>query len=273
MKLSELSIFKPINKYYRYVFPKAVPYVTFRKRAWLASISFFVANSCNLKCDCCCHFNQLRKSIVPLADFKNWFADWSSVIEPQSVILVGGEPLINPEIAEIAAAVRHFWKRTKIRILTNGRLIPKLNIEKLRKLKHIKVVFDISPHGINNELQNKIERTLTDCDIKFKWNLSDQSWQQLYYIENGQPIPLQCDPVEAYKICSMKNCIAINDNKLFKCSYLANINAAYNEGVLPDDWKEAANAKTLTPDATPAEIVAFLKNGAIPECAICPDKN
>jgi hypothetical protein len=157
--------------------------------------------------------------------------------------------------------------------MTNGRLIPKINTEKLRELKNSRVVFDISPHGINSELQNKIERTLTDCGIKFKWNVSDQTWQQLYHTENGQPIPLQCNPVEAYKICYRKRCIAINDNKLFKCSYLANINAAYNEGVLTDEWKEAANTKALTPEATPVEIVSFLKNGAIPECAICPDKN
>ncbi|MDR2643277.1 MAG: radical SAM protein [Planctomycetaceae bacterium] len=271
MKLSEFSFFKPINKYYRYVFPKAKPHVTFHKRVWLASISFFVANCCNLKCDYCCHFNQFRKGIIQLSELKIWFNDWSTVIDPQSVILVGGEPLINPEIAEIAAAVRYFWRRTKIRILTNGRLIPKINTEKLRQLKRIKVVFDISPHGVNEELKNNIEKILNNYGIKFKWNLSDQSWQELYHIENGQPIPLQCNPTEAYKICNRKDCIAINDNKLFKCSYLANINAAYNEGILPDNWKKAAQTKTLTPNATATEIVNFLRNGAIPECAICPD--
>ncbi len=47
-------------------------------------------------------------------------APWVGRLAPESFCLVGGEPTINPKLAEMVYLAARFWPRSQLRLITNG---------------------------------------------------------------------------------------------------------------------------------------------------------
>jgi hypothetical protein len=94
----------------------------------LSYLELHLTDHCNLNCKGCGHF-------APIAD--KWFADlhdyerdlkqlqrlFSSI---RKIRLMGGEPLLNPQIEAFMFATRAVFPNAKIRVCTNGILLPKM---------------------------------------------------------------------------------------------------------------------------------------------------
>jgi hypothetical protein len=91
-------------------------------------LELHLTDHCNLNCRGCGHFS-------PIAD--KWFAsldehdrDMHRLSELLSTIrqirLMGGEPLLHPEVASFLKSTRAWFPSADIRIVTNGLLLPKM---------------------------------------------------------------------------------------------------------------------------------------------------
>ena len=67
----------------------------------LDKVEFYITNVCNLTCDECNRFNNFSfKGWQRWQDYEAIYADWNSKLDIQQLVILGGEPLLNPSICE-----------------------------------------------------------------------------------------------------------------------------------------------------------------------------
>ena len=88
------------------------------------SVSFTLTNKCNLSCShCALSASPLSQDILSTNDVK-YAIDKIIDVNPNTLILTGGEPFIRKDILEIISYIRTNFKN-KLVIMTNGMLIRK----------------------------------------------------------------------------------------------------------------------------------------------------
>jgi len=89
--------------------------------------SFYVTDRCNLDCSYCTEYDN-AKPHPPLADLKRWLAKIRD-LGTMRIALVGGEPLLHPDIVEIVRYCRELGFATSL--TTNGFLLNRRLIQEL----------------------------------------------------------------------------------------------------------------------------------------------
>ena len=82
-----------------------------------------VSEHCNLNCKGCFHFSPLAEpEFLDVIQYEKDLARLSELFyhEVEYINLMGGEPLLNPEIIKIIQLTRQYFPHGKIRVVTNG---------------------------------------------------------------------------------------------------------------------------------------------------------
>jgi Radical SAM superfamily len=71
------------------------------------ALEYHIADHCNLRCDHCCSFSPiLKKWFADPDEFERDLRAVSRVVAPEFVKIVGGEPLLHPEIERLLIIAR-----------------------------------------------------------------------------------------------------------------------------------------------------------------------
>ena len=88
-------------------------------------LEFHLADHCNLNCAGCLHYAPFADK--RLADVETVRRDFARLRELfaniRHIRIMGGEPLLHPDIGEVVKIVRAAFPRSKVRIVTNGVLL------------------------------------------------------------------------------------------------------------------------------------------------------
>ena len=97
-------------------------------RTFLKNIEFQIVDHCNLNCRGCAHFSNIseKNSIDARVLVKNMDQFNKRVGYVYSVALMGGEPLLHPDIVDIIEYTRDRFPISEIRIVTNGLLLDRM---------------------------------------------------------------------------------------------------------------------------------------------------
>lgn len=89
-------------------------------------LEFHLADHCNLNCKGCGHFSPIaEKRFADLNDYKRDMKQLQRLFSTiRTIVLMGGEPLLNPQIDSFLFVTRHYFPKATIRISTNGILLP-----------------------------------------------------------------------------------------------------------------------------------------------------
>ncbi|MCR4586450.1 MAG: radical SAM protein [Lachnospiraceae bacterium] len=82
-----------------------------------------LAGHCNLNCKACAHFSPLiKEELADAGELEKSFVRLGELFEGRvsSIHLMGGEPLLHPDINSIMASARKAFPEGKIQIVTNG---------------------------------------------------------------------------------------------------------------------------------------------------------
>ena len=248
--------------------PTAVP---------LANLEMNVVYGCNLKCEYCTHLGRFMKGLVPLDELLFWYRSWNTKIRPQNVRIMGGEPLLHPDLEKVIYGTREHWKEPRIELVTNGLLLPQIKTSVLTALKEIGADVTVSRHFDDpcyNPLLEAGLETLRKHGIEPHISQSHWWWMKCYRIdEQGRAAPYQSDPQKAWNICYVKNlCITLIDNRLYRCPQLGCYAYAVRKGFVPSGWEVVLDYPPLTPACTQEELEAFLRAEACEQCCICPEE-
>lgn len=243
----------------------------------LVNLEMNVSFGCNLKCEYCTHLGRYMKGVVPLSDLLLWYKTWNPRIEPGNVRIMGGEPLLHPQLESVIYETREHWKDSRIELITNGLLLPKMAPSIFDALKAIHADVTVSKH-FDDPYYNGMFRagleTLSSYGITPWISQSDQSWMKCYRIdEQGSASPYQSDPQKAWDICYVKHlCTTLIDNQLYRCPQLGCYSYALKNGFVSQQWNTVLDYQPLLPSCSQEELNAFMNDGVCEQCSICPEE-
>ena len=260
-------------------------------------VEFYIINTCNLACPGCNRFNDYNfTGYQRWADYADVYTRWSSVVQPRSIGLLGGEPLLNPDFMLWVQGISALWPQTKLRIISNGfRLhrVPELyatllknrNVElwigihnKQHKQHIVQTVKDFgqAPHRVEFNTDNPYQQYMVVTDANGVQIRVEYNWwfHQGAIVKQDNAITLhKSDPVAAHDICHMKTCHHFVRGKLYKCgvaALLPEFNAQHPLALDNDDQTLLNSYRPLSiDDENKAEFIANLSN-PIPQCKFCP---
>ena len=109
--------FSPCIKYYKEIRPT------------VEFMEVLVTNHCNLNCRRCAHFSNIdtENAFLDLDKYEQYLVQLRNKFENISLFqLIGGEPLLNPQLDRYVSLARKYLPGSRIEIMTNGLLILKM---------------------------------------------------------------------------------------------------------------------------------------------------
>jgi organic radical activating enzyme len=224
--------------------------------------------------------------------------EWSQVLDPDWIVIFGGEPLMHPQIKDITRQVRKHWPNARISIPTNGLLLRRImDTEWLAEVQPVEVRVSLHKDdkegrffkGLISDFMSMYtgwkpnispfgESALPPSPtIGFKFNFIHDSGvsvavsQNEEYIipytfdETGRRAPYASDPVKAHKRCVSPELVFIYKNLLWKCIPYPNLRDT--EADFAQRWPH------YTPYKSTDDLTAFFHNVTKPEsiCSMCPE--
>lgn len=174
---------------------------------------YHVSYHCNLNCKGCGHYSNIAPK--EFGDFDRFKSDIHRLKELfwgiRSIRLMGGEPLLNPQLPDFCRVVRATFPDANIRIVSNGLLIPSINAEILAVMKENYIGFDITQYPPTSELREKIELRCLENGISYV--MSDKV-SQFFSIVN---IDGDSDKKIEHNRCVSRRCHFLENGKISVC--------------------------------------------------------
>lgn len=198
----------------------------------LPTVELHISDKCNLNCKGCTHFSPLFSDLGTsleerLEDIKILRSKFSNIIR---LDLLGGEPLLNPELSGYVEEMRKILPNTFIQIFTNGLLIPRLSEETLKCIKENSVTFSISEYEPTHRMMDRITDTLEKYEIDYIVLKSDT--RMIF----NKPISVSKN-TRYPQNCISNGCILVSDGKIARCPtlmYIYKFNEKFGQN-LPTD--------------------------------------
>ena len=231
-----------------------------------------VTEHCNLNCTGCTHFSPIAKTNY--LDVKEWKNDCKRMYELYGddvleVRLLGGEPLLHPNLPEIMNVTRDFFKNAQIIILTNGIMLKRMSTSFWDSVKRnsVKIMTTRYPININYD---SIKQFVEDKNIEYgEWEMeSDNNGDKV--LENYHlDIEGKQNGLESLRKCIRANfCLTLKHGKLYTCTIAAHMHHMKEFFSLEHMNIEEKNGISIYEAKDKYEISEFLVN-EIPACRYC----
>ena len=236
-----------------------VPYATWETQS-LDYIEFHVSHVCNLNCKGCCHFSSLTKRKFP--NFDEWNEGFMRLQEfipyIREIHLLGGEPLINPELSRYALRTRELYPDAKIEIISNAILADKLAEETVKDLQCANIKISITAYpGVLDRIGRGID-FLHVRGLLGNIHMATEFTKMLSRVK--RPFPYRTTE-------SVCHCPNLDGTKLYPCpliAYLSDFNAQFQI----DFPTEGGCVDLKETDMTPARLKEELYR-PFPLCEYC----
>lgn len=185
----------------------------------LPQVEMHVVDCCNLNCRGCTHFSPIFSNRIP--DINDRLRDVEKLKTLFSHIAVfnilGGEPLLNPQLNQYICKIRDILPQTHIVLVTNGLLIPRIEEELLACIRDNHVLVSISEYEPTHKIINQITERLQECGITYRLRPFDR--KQKF----NKPLSLSDNSIYKLK-CISDGCVNLYEGKISRCPTLMYIN-------------------------------------------------
>ena len=184
---------------------------------------------CNLNCKGCDHFAPLSEyDCMDLSMFSNDMHRMSKLFhgEAWQIHLLGGEPLLNPDLLKYIEITRECFYKAEICIDTNGTLLARVSNEFWQVCRKCKVSILLTKYPINLNYEN-LENLIKSNGLVCRYVGVSEAGRTLWHF----PLDLQGqqNPKESFINCrNSNNCLTLEGGRLYTCSIAPNIKA-FNE--------------------------------------------
>lgn len=182
-------------------------------------LEYHLVDSCNLNCAGCSHYSSLvnKGTYILIETVKNDLGLLKSKIGNNlfHLRLLGGEPLLHPQICDCIKVIRELFPNTIISLVTNGLLLKKMSQEFYDMCSELKIKIRITDYGIIDlaETINKLKEYGIVADCYKQTNV----WHY-------QHIRLTEGEVDCFKNCLYKRmCNNYRNEKIYLCPHIAYI--------------------------------------------------
>lgn len=266
-------------------------------------LEFYITNVCNLTCNGCNRYNNYH--------FKGWqswdeaepiLEQWSKKIAIRHPVILGGEPLLNPDIVKWVNGLRRLWPEySGVQVQSNGTRIDRVKglYEAINPAAgnwigvsiHNPADRDEIFQRIRNFLGDSVEETQNHNDpVGSHYQFIDQekrkvhAWMSDKFVQSniiqtadGKFSLYNSDPEQAHEICTFrrfKNYHMIR-GKIYKCGPVAlmpEFDQQQHFDLSDEDRELLYSYQPLSVDEFDQRGREFLDNidNVIPQCKFCP---
>ncbi len=229
-----------------------------------------ITHVCNLNCRGCCGFMNLVREEERIYRYERFCADLARLKELfwgiAKIRLMGGEPLLNPRLADYAEAARSVFPDCDLRIVTNGLLMPKLSAQTLDRIGKADCSFDISNYPPTQKKKKEIVSVLHAAGVKYNFSIPMR-----YFFRNLRREPAQ-SPEPAFNNCIFTHCHMLLEGRLSPCSFAActyRFNRRYGTDYTEADGFDLSDPeldgwKIISAFTHPHEFCRYCGSGIIP---------
>ena len=172
-----------------------------------------IVKHCNLNCRYCSHMANLEdEHFVDRASFLRDIERMKEFFdEIPTIRLLGGEPLLHPDINSLVNCVRNFYPHADIKIATNGILLLSIDDVILEGFRENKVIVDITVYPPIEGSIEKIKERLLRHGVYFYFSEPVLFFQRRLLRE-----PFS-NKTTSWQTCGTRNCVVLVDGKLSSC--------------------------------------------------------
>lgn len=192
----------------------------------IEKIDIHLVDHCNLNCKGCTHFSPLAEEFyLDLDTFECDLTRLSKLTNGAvgSIFLLGGEPLLHPQVTEFFPIARRLFPDTKLVVITNGILLQNRADDFWQACRDNNIQLWISKYDLTLDY-DKIQQTAKEYGVFC-------GFTSLRRTENGDKewIKYTLDPegnqyyVNSSDWCAVKNCATLKKGKLYTCCTVAHI--------------------------------------------------
>lgn len=189
-------------------------------------IELHAVDHCNLNCKGCSHFCPLinDKIFYDPSLIGMDFQALSRRINILNIRILGGEPLLHPELPDIFKLVRKAYPNAYIYVVTNGILIPSMNEAFWKSIRDNRIQIDLTKYNafhktdkIEVECKNKgYKFRVTPCDSFSAWITTEPQFNLIHQI---------------YTNCYVNMCNMVHEGRIHRCAmslFIKYFNNAFN---------------------------------------------
>ncbi|MBR4153074.1 MAG: radical SAM protein [Selenomonadaceae bacterium] len=221
---------------------------------YLPYLEYHVADHCNLNCRGCEHYSGLVKKphFTDLKKFTKDFERLHEFIDDLGMIrILGGEPLLNPDINEYIKLSRRLYPQTIIHIVTNAILLPKMPEKFFETLREYHAAISISFYPPLESKMPAIKKLLEEKHVPFLISPLNKNFTV------KQTLKRHNYPLEIFLQCVQANCHNLYDGKIAACflPFTTKYFNSYYGKDLPEDGALDLYDETLTTEKLKAHLL------------------
>jgi hypothetical protein len=268
-----------------------------------AYLCFYITNVCNLTCENCITYNDLRfKGHFKFEDYQEKCRQWGEILLPPKICILGGEPYANPDLLNWVIGLRQCWPDlVDFCVCTNGTYLHEVELS--RAIIDQRLWLDISLHdpAHYDRAKVQVEEILSAYnytkDVTVGTNMTNATYQEEnYYVDGRLAVKLsqvyefgthstktihngvihmhESDPEIAHQNCKARLCHYVVRGDLFKC-FLTSIHEDLTHQFNIDEAsKKLLNeSESCSPFDSQQKIEKFIGTleEHVPQCRLCPE--
>lgn len=228
-----------------------------------------LAEHCNLNCRGCDHFAPIAKP--QFADFTSLamdFARLSALFDGRAdeILLMGGEPLLHPEIEKFMVMARKNFQKAKIEITTNGVLLMKQPESFWETCRCNDIIINVTKYPIPLDFKAMEEKSAI-YGVKYHYfGNSGEVVKTLF--QHKLSMTKTQDAWTSYLLCGRaNNCIYLQDGRLYTCTVAPTVRH-FDRRFGTNLFNAEENSIDIYEAKSAQEIMEFLAK-PIPFCSHC----
>ena len=195
---------------------------------------------------------RLNQKFYPLEKFERDFERLHEFIDDFGAIkILGGEPLLNPEVSEFVKVCRKLYPATPLHVVTNAILLPKMPDEFFDTVRSCNAEICISFYPPMESKMPAIHKLLVEKNVNhvISSKIEFFNWRQTLKRNN--------DPERMFKLCGYTNCHNLCDGKIAACflPFVTKYFNAYYGKNLPEDGALDLYDPNLTTEKLKAHLL------------------
>jgi len=236
-----------------------------RRRPVLYHFEVHITDHCNLNCKGCAHFSNLcPPTFADLSEFESDMNRMASLFSAvHQIYLLGGEPLLHPQVADFVRVARRVFPHTRIYLMTNGKLVTRMKEDFWAALAETGVILlcDSYPIGLPVDEINALGKK---HGVTVEWTIEREEFFKIPIDPQGGH-----DTESSFRRCQgFNNCPIIRDGRLYPCAYAAYSDVFRERFGIESLEATPADSVSIRDEPDPERVIEFLRN-PVPWCGYC----
>lgn len=241
-------------------------------RVRVEAFELHVTEHCNLRCAHCCNTSPYlpEKTLSP-ESIAQTLSTMAGVLHADVFKIMGGEPLLHPQISEVLRVVKQSGVADVVRLFTNGLLLSKMKDDFWRALDHL-TVSSYASAPVRAEHMQQIEHKAREFDVVLNVKPVEYFSEVMHDVRRHDPAAVQ----ETYDSCWLRHrCLVARDGRFYICTraaYLEDLHARVElRDPFPDPGaRRLADSVSLDDPELSSKLLALLnRREPLNSCSFC----